>query len=44
MSELKFASVFTKAFAFAQHSFLFFCFLLLLKSRVKTTFDIDELN
>jgi hypothetical protein len=46
MSELKFASVFTKAFAFAQHSFLFICFLLLLKSRVKTTFDmcgfIDE--
>lgn len=40
MSELKFASVFTKAIAFAQHIF----FVLLLKGRVKTTFDIDEFN
>jgi len=27
MSELKFASVFTKAVAFAQHRFFFFCLI-----------------
>ena len=40
MSEHTFASVFTKAIAFAQHSF----FILLFDSRFKTTFDIDEFN
>ena len=42
MSELKFASVFTKAVAFAQHRFSSFTFLF--DCRVETTFDRDELN
>ena len=47
MSELKFASVFTKAFAFAQHIFCSFVFVLLLKvvlKRLLISMNLIDLN